>query len=135
MAQDTSTTLDAPGAPAAPADPATTRHMIRVRDGGEFACYGDQRVLVAMEQSFSRPIPVGCRRGGCGVCRVRVLDGAYSTAPMSATHVSPEEQTQGYALSCCIYPESDLLVELAPKAKAEARTTTTADHQDQEKTP
>lgn len=96
------------------------RFTIRVQDGATFACAADERVLVAMGQAGGRPIPVGCRRGGCGVCRVRVTEGAYSTAPMSATHVTPEEQAQGFALSCCIFPESDLVVELAPKPKRAA---------------
>lgn len=101
---------------------AAARFTIRVAGGAEFPCYGDERVLVAMERSFHRPIPVGCRRGGCGVCRIRVIDGAYRTDAMSAHHVSADEKARGFALSCCVYPESDLVVEPAPKPKAPATT-------------
>lgn len=91
-----------------------------------FSCGSDERLLVAMERAkkscfgvtWPTSIPVGCRRGGCGVCRVRIVEGTYTTAPMSANHVSAEEKADGYALSCCVYPQSDLLVETAPKAVA-----------------
>lgn len=101
---------------------AAARFTIRVAGGADFPCHGDERLLVAMERSFHRPIPVGCRRGGCGVCRIRVIDGAYRADPMSAQHVSADEKAQGFALSCCVYPESDLVVEPAPKPKATAAT-------------
>lgn len=106
----------------------TTTFAIRLKGlDHSFPCRAGERLLVAMERAkkssfglaWPTSIPVGCRRGGCGVCRVRVLDGAYTTAPMSATHVSAEEQAQGYALSCCVFPHSDLLVETAPKAAAQ----------------
>ncbi|MFA7431549.1 MAG: 2Fe-2S iron-sulfur cluster binding domain-containing protein [Rhodospirillaceae bacterium] len=102
-----------------------TVHSIRLKGlSRSFPCATDERLLVAMERArladFGRAwdatIPVGCRRGGCGVCRVRIVEGSYTTAPMSVAHVSTEEQAEGYALSCCVFPQSDLLVETAPKA-------------------
>ena len=95
-------------------------HTIRLNDGATFLCRSDERLLAAMERTFARPIPVGCRRGGCGVCRVRILEGRYTTAPMSAAYVNSAEREKGYALSCCVFPASDLVVELAPKPKAAA---------------
>lgn len=100
------------------------RHSIRLKGlTRPFACAADERLLVAMERArlmdfaagWEHVIPVGCRRGGCGVCRVRITAGDYTTAPMSAIHVSAEEQAEGYALACCVFPQSDLLVETAPK--------------------
>lgn len=106
------------GAPEAPF--ADARFTITVAGGAKpFSCYGDQRLLVAMEQALSSALPVGCRRGGCGVCRIRVLDGVYETASMSAAHVSAEEKAEGYALSCCVFPRSDLVVEAAPRPRPE----------------
>jgi ferredoxin len=104
---------------------AVTVHSIRLKGlARSFPCAADERLLVAMERARFRDfgtdwdaaIPVGCRRGGCGVCRVHIVEGSYTTTPMSAAHVSPEEQAKGYALACCIFPHSDLLVETAPKA-------------------
>lgn len=100
-----------------------------------FSCAADERLLVAMERArlmdfgagWEHVIPVGCRRGGCGVCRVRILAGTYTTAPMSAVHVPAEDQAKGYALACCVYPQSDLLVETAPKAVPRTRSTSKKD--------
>jgi ferredoxin len=54
---------------------------------------------------------VGCRGGGCGVCKVKILKGTYILGKMSRVHVNEEEIKQGVALACRIYPTSTLLVE------------------------
>ena len=43
--------------------------------GQTFRCLPDQSVLSAMEQQGKRCVPVGCRGGGCGLCKVRVMAG------------------------------------------------------------
>lgn len=100
------------------------RFTVRVAgvDGG-FLCRPDQRVLEAMAGTLfgggsSRPdIKIGCRRGGCGICRVRVLAGSYEVTVMSAAFVSQREQGEGFALACCLYPRSDLVVEAARRPR------------------
>ncbi len=85
---------------------------------GAFACPTTERVLLAMERSGRKMIPVGCRGGGCGFCKVRVLGGRYHTGRMSSAHISESEQATGYALACRIYPESDLLLQvIGPKPR------------------
>ena len=77
-------------------------------------------MLLALERQGVTAIRVGCRQGGCGACRVRVVSGTYETKKMSRNHVSEEEAAQGYALSCRLLPTSDLLLEPAfrgPKRK------------------
>ncbi len=76
-----------------------------------FLCSAEQQVLLAMEQSGMQSIDVGCRGGGCGMCKVRVLEGQYRTLKMSAAHVSEEEQKQGFALACRLLPDSHLVIE------------------------
>jgi ferredoxin len=66
---------------------------------------------------FKRRIPVGCRQGGCGVCKVQVLEGSYRVRAMSRAHVSREEQEQGRVLACCIWPTSDLRICVLGRAK------------------
>lgn len=95
---------------------------------GAIACRAGETVVAAMERlslpalsAGGRPrIPVGCRRGGCGVCRVQVLAGTYRVEPMSRSHVSEEEQREGYALACRLVPESDLTLRLALRPPAGA---------------
>ncbi|HYG89262.1 MAG TPA: 2Fe-2S iron-sulfur cluster binding domain-containing protein [Azospirillum sp.] len=100
---------------------------------GSFACRGDETVIAAMERAawfgFAKDggrIPVGCRRGGCGVCRVQVLEGPYRVEAMSRTHVTEAEQQEGYALACCLVPQGDLVLRLAAKP-AKTATPTTAE--------
>ena len=83
-----------------------------------FTCQHDEFVLKAMENCGLRAIAVGCRGGGCGVCRVKVIAGSYECARMSKAQVSTEQQQQGYALACRLKPTSDLLIECSPSPLA-----------------
>ena len=71
-------------------------------------CASDTPVLSAIAASGERVVAVGCRSGGCGVCRVKVLEGSYRTRCMSAAHVSDADAESGIALACQLLPESDL---------------------------
>ncbi len=86
-------------------------YTITITDTQEsFRCLDERSVLQGMEALGKRGIPVGCRQGGCGVCKVRVLEGSYSKRVMSRAHVSAEEEAEGCVLSCRIKPTSDLRV-------------------------
>jgi ferredoxin len=78
-----------------------------------FECAATQNVLRGMECLGRKGIPIGCRGGGCGVCKVRVLRGRYHTEKMSRVCVSAEQQQQGYALACRLYAdEGDLYLQV-----------------------
>lgn len=85
-------------------------HRIRVIGGGEFACAENERVLLAMERCGASDIGVGCRGGGCGICRVKVLEGSYTTGRMSAAKVPESDREAGYALACRLFPVGDLVI-------------------------
>nr|BAH89758.1 ferredoxin [uncultured bacterium]BAH89949.1 ferredoxin [uncultured bacterium] len=80
-------------------------------------CREDEKVLTAMEHAIHfpkpRPVQVGCRNGGCGACRVKVVSGEYARMKMSRAHVTVEEEAQGYVLACRILPLSDMVIEPA----------------------
>lgn len=80
-----------------------------------FPCAEDTNVLRAMECLGRRGIPVGCRGGGCGVCKVRVVEGRYRTEKMSRNCVSEAEEADGYALSCKLYAHEDLRLQVVGK--------------------
>lgn len=92
-------------------------------------CGASEKLLCALEREFwdprQRPVRVGCRQGGCGACRIKVTKGQYATHKMSRDHVSEEEEKQGFALACRVYPQSDLDIEPAfrgPKGCAPGNT-------------
>ena len=86
-----------------------TQFEITIDNSGEvFRCAADTNVLEAMEAALCKGIPVGCRNGGCGACKARVIDGPYVTRKMNRAVLSEEEQSQGYVLACRTYPRGDL---------------------------
>lgn len=72
-------------------------------------------LLRAMEHAGVAGIPVGCREGGCGICKIAVIAGSYQTDVMSRAHISQAEQQQGVVLACRITPTSDLRIRTLKK--------------------
>ena len=83
-----------------------------------------KHVLGALSAKGLMVVPVGCRGGGCGVCRVRVVEGDYECLPMSRRHVSAEAQAEGVALACRLVPRSNLVLKAAPREAREVKATT-----------
>jgi len=84
------------------------QHRITIEGSAQsFVSHPGQSVLDAM---VGRPaaLEVGCRSGGCGVCRIEVLSGSYERGDMSAEQISAECQSRGIALACRVFPNSDL---------------------------
>jgi ferredoxin len=81
-------------------------------EGEDEPVYDDRRegVLRAMERVGRAEIPIGCRNGGCGACKVLVLKGEYSLGKMSRQQVTADEERAGYALACRLYANSDIEV-------------------------
>jgi ferredoxin len=99
--------------------PARRHIVVRLPDGHEsaFDCRAEDTVLAAMERCGNRSIPVGCRGGGCGTCRVRVVSGRYHCGKMSVVHVDGAAAAGGFALACRLFAEDDLVIEIAPSAR------------------
>ena len=91
-------------------------YQVTIENTGEtFRCGAEENVLRSMEQLRRKGIPVGCRNGGCGVCKVQVIEGRYAKKKMSRAVVSVEEEARGCVLACKIYPQSDLRVHVVGK--------------------
>lgn len=55
---------------------------------------------------------IGCKRGGCGFCKIDVHEGDFSyERPVSDKVVTPEEADAGVCLPCRAVPEGDMTVE------------------------
>lgn len=56
---------------------------------------------------------VGCRRGGCGICKIDVLSGTFSyNRPVADSVLSGEERADGTCLSCRACPTEDLTIQM-----------------------
>jgi len=89
--------------------------ITEVNSGASFACTAGQSVLQAMEQQQLHCVPVGCRGGGCGLCKVQVVSGEYDCGRMSSKHVPEQARAQGAVLACRLFPRSDLTIERPPR--------------------
>lgn len=93
-------------------------HVITIEDTGEsYKCDERLSVLEGMETLCKKGIPVGCRGGGCGVCKIEVVSGSYKKRVMSRDHVSEEEEAQDIVLACRVKPTSDMRVKVLGKMK------------------
>jgi len=84
-------------------------------DSREFRCSENTSLLSAMAKVGINCIPVGCRSGGCGVCKIRVLSGTFTAKVMSRKQISLAEEADGLALACRIFPKSSMVVEVIEK--------------------
>ena len=92
-------------------------HHIKVNGTqSEFDCDSNSNLLAATFGKGLNSIPIGCRAGGCGICKIRVVIGRYQTKKMSRAQVTAEEEQAGYALACQVYPLSDMQIETIEKA-------------------
>lgn len=96
-----------------------THNVIISSSGERFSCSAEQHLLQGMQTvrlgvPMLKAIPVGCRGGGCGICRIRVLAGKYEARKMSRKHIPLEHQANGVVLACRVYPQSDLEIEVLP---------------------
>lgn len=92
-------------------------------DGSSYRCADSQTLLEGMENLGKKGIPVGCRGGGCGVCKVQVLSGSYAKRVMSRAHVSEQDEAQGRVLACRVRPTSELRLQvIGPMKKNVCRT-------------
>ena len=94
--------------------------------GVSFNCTEQQTVLRGMESLGNRGIPVGCRQGGCGVCKVFVVEGTYRKRVMSREQVSEDDERAHRVLACCIWPTSDLRLRVIGKMACAVRNSGTA---------
>lgn len=74
----------------------------------EITCLDNEALLLAMERQGYATVPIGCRQGGCGICKIRVTEGEFETGKMSVRHVTQEDRKDNFSLACKTFPKSDL---------------------------
>lgn len=93
-------------------------YTISIEETGEtFRCSSAETLLDGMARLGRKGIPVGCRGGGCGVCKVQVNTGEFRKRVMSREHISIEDEAAGRVLACRVYPESNLHLTVLGKMK------------------
>lgn len=75
-------------------------------------CQDDETVLDALYRN-GFAYRTGCRRGGCGICKVDIISGSVKYNRVVAdTVLTDEERASGTCLSCRAVPTSDTVIAL-----------------------
>lgn len=100
------------------ANPCSQVRVSVSQTGDCFDCATNESLLAGMLRLGRKGIPAGCVNGGCGVCKVRIVDGAVqSLGPVSRAHVSTEEEAKGYTLACRVAPTQAVCLEVAARLR------------------
>jgi len=95
-----------------------TLHTVTIEENrSSYRCSDSQTLLEGMENLGKKGIPVGCRGGGCGVCKVQVLSGTYTKRVMSREHISADEEAHGCVLACRVKPTSTVALRVIGSMK------------------
>lgn len=91
-------------------------YTVLIEETGEsFRCSPAESLLVGMERLGKKGIPVGCRGGGCGVCKIEITAGTYQKRVMSRAYVSAEDEAEDRVLACRVRPTSDITLKVLGK--------------------
>ena len=81
-----------------------------VKSGIKYYAKAEESIFAALHKSGRSPFKGGCAGGGCGICKIKVIEGRFDAfKKMSRAHVSQQEEENGIVLACCIKPASDIL--------------------------
>jgi ferredoxin len=81
-------------------------------DGVRVTAGAEETLLRALGRAGLR-YRVGCKRGGCGICKVQLLGGEVRyERPIAASVLSDDERVEGICLSCRAVPLTDIVIEL-----------------------
>jgi ferredoxin len=94
--------------------PKFTVHVVQTSES--YPCASTESLLQGMLRLGRKGIPAGCVNGGCGVCKVRILEGQITKlGPVSRAHVSEEEERSGCTLACRVAPLTEVRLEAIGK--------------------
>jgi ferredoxin len=81
-------------------------------DGIQVTTGDDETLLRALARAGLR-YRVGCKRGGCGVCKVQLKLGEVRyERPVADSVLSDDERVEGVCLSCRAVPLTNVVIEL-----------------------
>ena len=86
---------------------------VTVHPSGEVIYLGPDETVLSGLYKAGYAYSIGCRRGGCGVCKVDLLRGHVSyNRPIAETVLADDERAGGTCLTCRAVPEGDITIEM-----------------------
>jgi CDP-4-dehydro-6-deoxyglucose reductase len=81
-------------------------------DGLQVTAAGAETVLKALSRAGLK-YRVGCKRGGCGICKVQLVFGEVRyERPVAESVLSDDQRVAGICLSCRAVPITNIAIEL-----------------------
>jgi ferredoxin len=91
----------------------STVPIITVQPGGDQVRIGEGEALLEGLFRAGYAYRVGCKRGGCGVCKVDLVEGEVTYSHTVAdTVLTAQERAEGTCLSCRAVPDGDVTIAL-----------------------
>src|SRR5262245_1055264 len=63
-------------------------------------------------------LPYGCRDGACGSCKSRLVEGRVIHGAHQLRTLTPQEEAEGWILTCCATPQTDCVIQARTVAGA-----------------
>ncbi len=94
-----------------PSDSSTPEFHVEVQPSGRhFSATPGETVLAAgIRQGIG--LPYGCKDGACGSCKCKKLSGTVQHGTHQQKALSDDEEANGFILTCCAVPQTDLVLE------------------------
>jgi ferredoxin len=87
--------------------------VVTVQPGGEQVLIGDGETVLEGLFRAGYAYTVGCRRGGCGICKADLRRGTVSyRKTVAGTVLTDSERADGTCLTCRAVPDGDVTIEL-----------------------
>ena len=89
---------------------ASVFHITIEPSGREFDVPAGETILATgIAQGIN--LPYGCKDGACGSCKCKKISGTVRHGAHQSKALSDAEEAQGFVLTCCASPESDVVLE------------------------
>lgn len=99
--------------------------------GDSFRHDGRLSILEHMRRPGRRGVPVGCRSGGCSVCKIEIIGGGWrQIRPMSREYISDEDLAAGRVLACCVAPTANITLRVLGKMRKALERAASGHNQD-----
>ena len=85
--------------------------QITVQPSGRSFSTPASDVILAAAIRAGVGMPYGCKDGACGSCKCKKISGSVTHGPHQAKALSDAEEAQGWVLTCCATPLSDVVLE------------------------
>lgn len=86
---------------------------VTIRPTGEVIYLEPDETVLSGLYKAGYAYTVGCRRGGCAICKVDVHEGRFVyNRPIADTVISDTEKNDGTCLSCRAVPATDITIQM-----------------------